>query len=491
MAHNHIADVSHLAPLINLDALALCDNQIQEIAPLAGLTRLTNLDLSRNQVQDISALAGLTNLHALYLNSNAISDIGALVSNDGLGEGDIVNLFANPLSEKALTEDIPALEARGVQVRYTPTVPPPPQDVVLRVDGCVENSGDGSAWDTAFKSIQEAVDAAAEQGGGEVWVAGGTYTGTTDIIVYLKKRVYLYGGFSGAETQRDERDWKANVTTIDGEHTRKCIAGENGILHGGLDGFVLASGKAVAGGGMSFRDAMLYVAHCVFRENEGQWGGAAYFEGISAPAFIECEFVNNKTLDNGDSGGGAMFNRDYASPQLIRCTLTGNWSVWGGVLFNRDYATPFLTNCVLVNNTVGDAGGALFNRDRSAPRIANCTFYGNSTKNVGGAFFNRDQSAPRIVNSILWQNTPNEVDSHEGTHPQIDFSLIRGGFAGEGNIAGDPMFVAPDTDDFRLQPGSPCIDAGAAENAPSTDILGTTRPQGAGVDIGAYEQVAP
>ena len=31
---------------------------------------------------------------------------------------------------------------------------------------------------------------------------------------------------------------------------------------------------------------------------------------------------------------------------------------------------------------------------------------------------------------------------------------------GTGNIDAEPMFVDPDNDDFRLQTGSPCIDAG-------------------------------
>jgi len=50
----------------------------------------------------------------------------------------------------------------------------------------------------------------------------------------------------------------------------------------------------------------------------------------------------------------------------------------------------------------------------------------------------------------------------------------------------DPLFVGGD--DFRLRTGSPCIDAGA-DTGVYTDIVGVTRPQGAGFDIGAYEYV--
>jgi hypothetical protein len=51
----------------------------------------------------------------------------------------------------------------------------------------------------------------------------------------------------------------------------------------------------------------------------------------------------------------------------------------------------------------------------------------------------------------------------------------------------DPLFVNPDAFELRLKAGSPAIDAGAAEHAPETDFDGKPRPQGAQIDIGAYE----
>ena len=50
--------------------------------------------------------------------SNQIEDVAPLVANIGLGEGDRVNLENNPLSDQALNEQIPTLQARGVEVTY-------------------------------------------------------------------------------------------------------------------------------------------------------------------------------------------------------------------------------------------------------------------------------------------------------------------------------------------------------------------------------------
>jgi pSer/pThr/pTyr-binding forkhead associated (FHA) protein len=74
------------------------------------------------------------------------------------------------------------------------------------------------------------------------------------------------------------------------------------------------------------------------------------------------------------------------------------------------------------------------------------------------------------------------------THGDTTYTAETVGDLGPGNRYGDPGFVAPawgKEGDYHLQKGSPAIDAGTSEGAPSDDAEG--RPRSAEIDIGAYE----
>jgi hypothetical protein len=59
-------------------------------------------------------------LTKLSLGYNEITDIGPLVENEGLGSGDVVNLFVNPLDceDQTIADNIAILEARSVDFRH-------------------------------------------------------------------------------------------------------------------------------------------------------------------------------------------------------------------------------------------------------------------------------------------------------------------------------------------------------------------------------------
>jgi hypothetical protein len=157
LSSNQISDISSLGSLTNLTTLSLYNNQISDITPLANLTSLRRLSLRNNDISEISALSALTELRALYLDRNQIVDISPLASlnklgdvgdylgwlesregesiclglqnnqiddiaplagNEGLSEGDGIDLRGNPLSCESYSILRPQIEGRGVVVLY-------------------------------------------------------------------------------------------------------------------------------------------------------------------------------------------------------------------------------------------------------------------------------------------------------------------------------------------------------------------------------------
>ena len=125
LTDNQISDISTLQNLTTLQHLVLSSNQVIDISALENLTNLDLVVLYNNQIDDISALHNLTSLEFLNLSANQISDIYPLLSS-GLGEGDSLYLYSNPLNSDSLNDYIPQLVARGVTVYYdVPSNSPP------------------------------------------------------------------------------------------------------------------------------------------------------------------------------------------------------------------------------------------------------------------------------------------------------------------------------------------------------------------------------
>ncbi len=365
-------------------------------------------------------------------------------------------------------------------------------------------TGDASSWTNAEDSIQDAVVAATS--GDEVWVAAGTYTATTDPVVTMKEGVAIYGGFAGTEITRNARDWQSNLTSIDGQSTRRCVNGANNAT---LDGFTITNGYTTGNGGAMFNDnASPTVTNCTFTGNSADNTGGGMMNYSSSPIVTNCTFTGNSAntdgggmmnysssptvtnctfTENEASAGGGMGNYISSSPTVTNCTFTENEAVAAGGMANSS-SSPTVTNCTFTENEAVAAGGAMGN-DFSSPTVENCTFTENEATQNGGGIYNYS-SSPTLTNCILWGDTGGEIYNDSST-PTVTYSCIEGGYSGANNISEAPLFVdgtdGGDGWDLRLQAGSPCIDAGTATGAPTTDIIGIVRPQGSGIDMGAYE----
>ncbi|WP_437679147.1 leucine-rich repeat domain-containing protein [Sorangium sp. So ce131] len=113
---NPITDISPLGALVELDQLYLSDTSVTTLAPLSGLSKLDALMASNAKIADISSLSTMTSLRWVVLRDNRIRDLSPLVSNPGIGLGDSVFVYGNPLLCTSERFKIETLRRRGVQV---------------------------------------------------------------------------------------------------------------------------------------------------------------------------------------------------------------------------------------------------------------------------------------------------------------------------------------------------------------------------------------
>ena len=115
-----ISDISPLGGLTQLTYLSLSSTAISDVSVLAEMTQLIDLSLFGTAISDVSVLAGMTQLKQLHLSDTAVSDISPLT---GLTKLTFLSVSGNSLSYVAINTHIPAIQAKGTQVVFTPRTP--------------------------------------------------------------------------------------------------------------------------------------------------------------------------------------------------------------------------------------------------------------------------------------------------------------------------------------------------------------------------------
>jgi hypothetical protein len=242
------------------------------------------------------------------------------------------------------------------------------------------------------------------------------------------------------------------------------------------------------------------ITGCVFSKNTAKNAGAICINVNSGTNSItDTTFSKNKATPAGTGDGGAIMADE--SVTITRCIFDQNQAGRSGT-FAGSGATgksAIFTNCIFSGNSALNGAGICINGTLGAlgtVTATNCTFTGNTLKSggKGGAIYTSMPSVDAgtvftVTNSILWGNAGNAIDRLGTTEPLPTVSytdIDQTGYAGSsGNITSNPLFVG--ASDYHLQQSSPCIDNGTGVGAPSEDIEKTSRPQGAGYDMGAYE----
>ena len=332
----------------------------------------------------------------------------------------------------------------------------------------------GADWDTAFRTIQKAIDIA--PAGSEIVVSNGTYA-----PISTDNKTITIRSVNGAET-----------TIIDGDGKYRCVT--VGIFSSRtntvLIGFTLQNGYTTGDGGGA-AGGTLY--DCVLTNNIAARGG-----GVCHGLLFNCTLENNTARGY---GGGAYWGT------LNNCTLTGNRATYAGVsgsAYGGGTYNSTLNNCILAGNVASTSG----TRDPSHAYgggayggvLNNCTLVGNTASLITyvGQTYSTDRTANgggvyggTLNNCIVWGNSfILRGTGHNHINCTFSYSCTTPSPGGTGNITSDPLFMDFANGDYRLKPHSPCVNKGSnALAVGDTDVEGNPRIIYGTVDMGAYESV--
>ncbi|MBN2525809.1 MAG: hypothetical protein JXR76_05395 [Deltaproteobacteria bacterium] len=415
---------------------------------------------------------------------------------------------------------------------------------VMHVDGSTTASlekQDGQSWATAYRSLQDGIDAASD-GRCDVWVAHGTYLPSRKMhfdqladdertrAFDLTSGVSVYGSFSPQNTQPCIRNFDTLASTLSGDFLQNDAAVTNSDIDNAyhvvvtqkntrLDGFVIAGGNAQhstitnfrMGGGVAAMGATT-ISNCTFVGNDAYTGGALYSLSGAALTVTDSTFMRNEAQFGGAVANNAgedthiFFNSFFDSNKTI---YHGNAGYDGGAIYNKEESHSLIVGCVFINNYASRHGGAIRNY-YAHTAIINCSAYGNRAIN-GGALFNEvgPDHAVYVYNTVFWGNEADEaldIYNYNLTQPVISNSIV-GHYLQYGGTSKVDTTITVENDLFRLAhkndlcpaPNSICINGGNNDYLSwaslsetlgemlNTDISGNSRIEGDSVDIGAYE----
>lgn len=317
-------------------------------------------------------------------------------------------------------------------------------------------------------------------GGGGVYSAGGLIE---DCIISDNVSQSPYGG--------------AGAYCVSGARMRRCVVTRNrsGINRGWQQGAgIWAEASFVEDCEVSYNRAPEYyagggimcyagsvVSGCTVRANLGWECGGIYLNGGT---------VLNSLIENNTSGFYRAGGVEVKVGSVESCVIRGNYAEQSGGGVSILNGT--VRNCLIVDNVAGKAvlgiGGGGVGCEGSGV-LENCTVARNSA-GAGGGVFCQGSYVLDVRNTIVYGNTADTGANYLIQTGATFTAVCTEPFVpGPGNTDEDPGFASPDSGNFRLLPGSPCLDRGTndAWMLAARDLDGRERVLNNVVDLGAYE----
>jgi len=256
----------------------------------------------------------------------------------------------------------------------------------------------------------------------------------------------------------------------------------NGVINGGGGGVILR------GGSYNF-----FGVTFISNTATGGGGGGLYVDYHADLEIKHSSFIGNEA----STQGGGLYFYVGVDINMENVVFSSNISLEGGAIFGWYNSSININNGLFYSNTAYSypgLGGAMSLNDLDAD-LNNLTLTYNMADEDGGGLYIKASSGDydyTIQNSIVYSNGPDQIFEDNLASANVDYCNIQDGWpTGTGNISSYPDFVDAGSANFRLNPGSPCINAGKLDttgmNLPMFDLGDDPRISLDTLDMGAYE----
>ena len=314
-----------------------------------------------------------------------------------------------------------------------------------------DSTGDGSEANP-FATIQTAIDSSND--GDTVLVAAGSYC---DTINFIGKNIVVASHFI---IDQDEAFVDSTILgiTYDNYYNGDCADFFDGIKFiNGEDSSAVLTGFTITStfgrSPIQCVDSSPTLSYLTLRDNytNDDGGGAIYL--VNSNSNLENLIIKDNRKGSHDYGGAGIF-AENSFISINNSLIANNFSS------SPPHNDDTLTGGIVAMNSILE--------------LDNNTFYGNSGEFYGGAIHFDTSSTGIITNSIFWENEGPEGITGVAT---ITYSIVQGGWDGEGNIDANPLFCDPDSGDYTLAENSPCV--GTGENGANMGAFGV----GCGIQV--------